>query len=214
MSTTTLEMAKRAEFLSRGRKLEYFSIGYNLLESVIGLAAGFLSGSVVLVGFSIDSLIEVTSSLALLWRLRQDEPADRERIERASLRVVGLCFAVLAAYVAYEAVTSLLHEEAPSESIVGIVLGVVSIIVMPILAREKRKVAVGLDSGAMEADAKQTDFCFYLSFILVGGLALNALFGWWWADPAAGLAMVPIIAIEGYRALRGKNCGCSERACH
>ena len=130
------------------------------------------------------------------------------------MRIVGVSFVALALYVTYESVKSLAYADAPSESIIGIVLGLVSLIVMPLLAREKRKVAAGINSGAMEADAKQTDFCFYLSFILVGGLALNALFGWWWADPLAGLVMVPIIANEGYQALKGKSCGCSSGTCH
>jgi divalent metal cation (Fe/Co/Zn/Cd) transporter len=214
VSTTVIDSPQRKKLVRWGQTLEYFTIGYNLLEAVVGLVAGFLSGSIVLVGFSIDSLIEVTSGVALLWRLRMDDSAGQERIERISLRIVGICFVVLAVYVTYECVMALVHREAPSESWLGIGLGIVSVIVMPLLAREKRKVARGIGSDAMEADAKQTDFCFYLSFILIGGLALNALFGWWWADPIAGLVMVPIIANEGYQALRGKSCGCSDGACH
>jgi len=196
-------------------KLEYFTIAYNLLEALVGIVAGLVAGSVALVGFGLDSLIEVTSGGALLWRLRADvDERRRERIEAASLRIVGVCFVALALYVTYESVVALVFRRPPEESIPGIVLGVVSLIVMPLLARAKRKVAHGISSAAMEADARQTDFCTYLSAILVGGLLLNALFGWWWADPAAGLVMVPIIAREGRDALRGKACGCSSGSCH
>jgi divalent metal cation (Fe/Co/Zn/Cd) transporter len=215
MGITIVEDAKRQGLVERGLKLEYFTIAYNSLEALIGLIAGFLAGSIALVGFSFDSLIEVTSGVALVWRLRADDSTGRERIERISLKVVGVCFATLAVYVGFESVRALAGREAPEESLPGIVLGVVSVIVMPLLARAKRKVAAGIGSGAMEADAKQTDFCFYLSFILIAGLGLNALFGWWWADPLSGLVMVPIIGHEGYQALRGRGCGCSEGAdCH
>jgi divalent metal cation (Fe/Co/Zn/Cd) transporter len=135
---------------------------------------------------------------------------DAERRERLALRVVGVCFLALAVYVGYEAAESLLWRRAPERSLVGIVVAIASLIVMPLLARAKRRVAVALDSAAMQADSRQTDFCTYLSAILLGGLALHAAFGWWWADPAAALAMAPIIAREGVGALRGRSCcGCS-----
>lgn len=210
MSVTQVGVFERRRLVARGVKLEYFTIGYNLLEAAVGLIAGFLAGSIALVGFGFDSLIEVTSGAALLWRLRRDMDEERrERIERLSLRIVGACFMALAAYVTYESVASLAYKEAPEESIPGIVLGVVSLVVMPVLARSKRKVAAAIGSGALAADARQTDFCFYLSIILVGGLLLNALLGWWWADPVAGLVMAPIIAREGWDALHGKSCTCS-----
>jgi divalent metal cation (Fe/Co/Zn/Cd) transporter len=209
MGTALAEVVERQRLVGRGLKLEYFTIVYNSLEALVGLIAGFLAGSIALVGFSFDSLIEVTSGVALVWRLRADDSAGRERIERISLKVVGVCFLALAVYVGFESASALVGREAPEASIPGIVLGVVSVIVMPWLARHKRKIAAGIGSGAMEADAKQTDFCFYLSFILIGGLGMNALLGWWWADPIAGLVMVPIIANEGYQALRGRSCGCS-----
>ena len=214
MGATIADIAARRSLIERGLKLEYFTIAYNCLEAVVGLVAGFLAGSIALMGFSFDSLIEVTSGVALFCRLRADSSDGRERLERISLTVVGVCFVALAGYVGFESVRSLIGRAAPEESIPGIVLGFVSLIVMPLLARAKRKVAAGIGSGAMEADAKQTDFCFYLSFILIGGLGLNALFGWWWTDPLAGLVMVPIIANEGYQALRGRGCGCSGGACH
>lgn len=215
MGFTQIDTLGRQQAVSRGLKLEYFTIVYNCLEAVVGIFAGFLAGSIALVGFGFDSLIEVTSGATLLWRLRSDGNVERrEKIEAASLRIVGSCFLVLAIYVGYEAIAALAGREAPRESVPGIILGITSLIVMPVLARAKRKVARGIGSAAMAADARQTDFCTYLSAILVGGLLLNALLGWWWADPVAGLVMTPIIAKEGVDALRGKSCGCSEGTCH
>ena len=197
----------RASLVTRGRYLEYFTIGYNSLEGLIAVGAGMVAGSIALVGFGFDSLIEVTSGLALLWRLHLDVDEERrERVEAISLRIVGVCFILLAVYVSYDSVKSLIRREAPEESIVGIVLAAVSLIVMPLLVRAKRKVARGINSGALMADSKQTELCTYLSAILLGGLLLNAFFGWWWADPLAALIMVPIIAKEGIEALRGETC--------
>jgi divalent metal cation (Fe/Co/Zn/Cd) transporter len=130
----------------------------------------------------------------------------RERNERLALRIVGLCFIALAAYIAYEAIRGLTRRQAPEHSIPGIVLACVSLLVMPLLSRAKRKVGNALGSAAMRADAKQTDFCVYLSAILLGGLLLNALFGLWWADPMAALVMVPIIVKEGFEGVRGEAC--------
>jgi divalent metal cation (Fe/Co/Zn/Cd) transporter len=198
-----------AHAVKRGRRLEYFTIAWNSLEGLIALAAGFLAGSVALVGFGFDSLIEVTSGGALLWRLHHESNEHRREIaERAALRTVGISFIALALYVAYNSVNSLLKREAPEESLPGILLAIVSLIVMPLLSKAKRRVAATLGSAAMSADAKQTEFCTYLSAILLGGLLLNALFGLWWADPVAALIMAPIIAKEGIEALQSKTCVC------
>jgi cation diffusion facilitator family transporter len=198
---------QRASLVRRGRFLEYFTIGYNSLEGLIAVVAGLIAGSIALVGFGFDSLIEVTSGVALLWRLHADVDEDRrERVEAISLRIVGVCFVVLALYVATESIESLLRHEAPNESLVGIILAAVSLVVMPLLVKAKRKVARGINSGALMADSKQTELCTYLSAILLVGLLLNALFGWWWADPIAALVMVPIIVKEGIEALRGETC--------
>lgn len=203
----------RAHLVRRGRYLEYFTIGYNSLEGLIAVGAGLVAGSVALVGFGFDSLIEVTSGAVLLWRLHADvDEGRRERVEAISLRLVGVCFVVLALYVSYDSIKSLLRREAPDESLIGIVLAAVSLIIMPLLVRAKRKVARSINSGALMADSKQTELCTYLSAILLGGLLLNALLGWWWADPVAALIMVPIIAKEGIEALRGETC-CDD-ACH
>jgi len=185
----------RRELVQRGRRLEYFTIGYNSAEGLISIIAGIVAGSVSLVGFGLDSLIEVTSGAALLWRLHHDlNPSRREQVERTTLRIVGGCFIALALYIAYESGAALIGREVPERSIPGMLVAAASVIVMPLLARAKRRVAAGLGSGAMKADSRQTDFCTYLSAILLGGLVLNAAAGWWWADPVAGIAMVPIIA--------------------
>lgn len=196
----------RTSMIRRGKILEYVTIGYNCLEGVIALVAGFLAGSIALVGFGFDSFIEVTSGAALLWRLHLDDHLRRERAEVLSLRIVGLCFLALAAYIAYDSISSLVRHEAPEHSLPGIILAAVSVIVMPWLAHEKRKVAAEIESRALTADARQTEICTYLSAILLGGLVMNALLGWWWADPLAALVMVPLIIKEGIEALRGKTC--------
>jgi divalent metal cation (Fe/Co/Zn/Cd) transporter len=203
----------RSSQVKRGRRLEYFTIIYNSLEGLISIIAGLISGSVALIGFGIDSAIEVTSGAALLWRLNHEfNPARRESAERITLRTVGLCFLVLAIYIAYDSGSILLRREAPERSIPGILLAAVSVVVMPLLARSKRQVARAISSAAMQADSRQTDFCTYLSAILLCGLLLNAFWGWWWADPAAALLMVPIIANEGLGALKGRTCDDCE--CH
>jgi divalent metal cation (Fe/Co/Zn/Cd) transporter len=197
----------RQEITRRGRRLEYFTIAWNTLEGLIGVGAGLLAGSISLVGFGIDSFIEVTSGATLLWRMSVDEDAERrERNEKLSLRIVGVCFIALATYIAYEAISDLARKTAPAYSVPGIFLACVSLIVMPIVSRAKKKVGSALKSAAMNADARQTDFCVYLSSILLVGLFLNAAFGWWWADPIAALVMIPIIAKEGFDGVRAKHC--------
>lgn len=206
----------RAQLVGRGRKLEYFTIAYNSLEGLIAIIAGLMAGSIALVGFGFDSLIEVTSGAALIWRLHSDaDESQRERVEAITLRIVGVCFLVLAAYVSYDSIKSLIWREEPHESIPGIILAIASLIVMPLLVRAKRKVARGIKSRALMADSKQTELCTYLSAILLAGLLLNALLGWWWADPVAALVMVPIIIKEGIEGLRGETCcddGCEPSA--
>lgn len=208
-----LNSANRAELVKRGILLEYFTIGWNLIEGAIAVGAGIIAGSPSLVGFGFDSFIESTSGAALLWRLRVDDEATRERREQIALRLVGAGFLALAAYVLYDSISALIWRESPETSFIGIALLVISLIVMPILARSKRSVAKQINSRALEADSKQTDLCVYLSAISLGGLGLNALFGWWWADPVAALVMIPIIVNEGIAGLRGEAC-CDEGSCH
>jgi divalent metal cation (Fe/Co/Zn/Cd) transporter len=197
----------RPRHIQAGRNLELLTIGWNSLEALIAVASGLVAGSIALVGFGFDSVIEVSSGIALLWRLSLDYDAHRrERVEAVTLKIVGVTFIVLAAYVAYEAITALWFREPPEASYIGIVLASLSLIVMPVLARAKRRIATRIQSRALQADSRQTDICAYLSAILLGGLGLNALFGLWWADPVAALIMVPIIAKEGIEALRGDTC--------
>ena len=210
---THMTALNRVELVQRGRRLEYFTIGWNSLEGLVSIAAGAVAGSVSLIGFGLDSLIEVTSGAALLWRLHADlQVSRREEIERKTLQIVGLCFLALTAYIAFDSLVSLIRHEAPKRSLAGIVIAALSLCVMPLLAKAKRRVAVGIGSAAMHADSRQTDFCTYLSAILLGGLVLNAAFGLWWADPVAGLVMVPIIGKEGINGLKARSC-CRGGAC-
>jgi divalent metal cation (Fe/Co/Zn/Cd) transporter len=191
----------------RGKQLEYFTIIWNSLEGLIAVVAGAMAGSISLVGFGVDSFIEVTSGAALLWRMSGDaDERTREHREARTLRIVGACFLALAVYVGVEAISDLATRKAPAHSIPGILLACVSLVVMPLLSRAKRRVGGALGSAAMHADAKQTEFCTYLSAILLGGLVLNLVWGLWWADPLAALVMVPIIAKEGIDGLRADPC--------
>jgi divalent metal cation (Fe/Co/Zn/Cd) transporter len=159
----------------RGRRLEYFTIGWNFLEGLIAVGAGVVAGSISLLGFGVDSFIEVTSGVTLLWRMSVDADVEsRERNEKLSLSIIGICFIALALYITYEALSDLISRTAPKNSLPGIVLACVSLVVMPLLSRAKRKVGRAMGSAAMHADAKQTEFCTYLSAILLGGLLLNA----------------------------------------
>jgi Predicted Co/Zn/Cd cation transporters len=195
---------EREDLVRRGQRLSWLTLGYNSVEGFIAIGAGLLAGSIALVGFGFDSAIELVASAAALWRLNADvNPVQRERAELLTLRIVGVLFLALALYVTLDAANALLKQEAPEESTVGIVLAAASLVVMPLLARAKRKVAIALGSRALRAESQQTQLCTYLSAILLGGLTLNAFFGWWWADPAAALVMVPIIGREGLQALRG-----------
>jgi divalent metal cation (Fe/Co/Zn/Cd) transporter len=203
----TIDTLERSAVVVRGQRLEYFTIGWNTLEGLVAVIAGAMAGSISLVGFGIDSFIEVTSGSVLLWRMSVDSEVHlREINEKRALRIVGACFLLLAAYITYDSIVDLWSKRAPEHSIPGIVLACVSLVVMPLLSRAKRRVGRAIGSAAMHADAKQTEFCTYLSAILLVGLVLNAFFGLWWADPVAGLVMVPIIAKEGVEGLKGKGC--------
>jgi divalent metal cation (Fe/Co/Zn/Cd) transporter len=201
--------ATRTALIQRGERLEYFTILWNSVEALLSVGAGIAAGSIALVGFGLDSFIEVISGSALLWRMKADQKVDRrERAERISLRIVGVCFLVLAAYVAIDSIYSLLHKSGPERSLLGIAIGVAALFVMPLLARAKRNIGTAIDSPAMIADSQQTQFCTYLSAVLVAGLLLNFFLGWWWSDSVAALVMVPIIANEAVEAVRGKKCPC------
>lgn len=184
-------------------RLEYFTLSYNVLEAVIAVVAGAAASSVALIGFGIDAVIEVSSGLIMLWRLNRDGD---HAAERQAEKWIGYSFIALAAYVLIEASLGLWHRETPQASFVGVALALTSVIIMPIVAARKRRVAIELDSAAMVADSRQTALCSYLSGILLFGLAANAFAGWWWADAVAGLIMVPIIAKEGFDAIKGRAC--------
>ena len=200
-------MSTRAAAIHRGLILERFTVAWNLLEAAVALVSGAMAGSIALIGFGLDSLIESSSGGVLLWRLHVDHDQQRrERAERRALHFVGWSLLLLAAYVAAESIVSLVRREAPERSLPGIGLAIASLIAMPLLARAKRRVASALGSSALQADSLQTDICAYLAAILLLGLFFNFTFGWWWADPVAGLVMVPLMAYEGSEALRGKTC--------
>lgn len=197
----------RESAVARGKKLEYLSIALAGAESLAAIPAGLIAGSIALIGFGLDSLIEMVSAGALVWRMSVDaNEAVRERIEDIALRIVGVCFLALAAYVAFESARSLMLHEPARRSIFGIIVLVASLVAMWLLTRAKREVAARIGSAAMAADAQQTEFCAYLSAIALIGLGLNAAFGFWWADPLAALAMVPIIGREGLEAVKGEAC--------
>jgi divalent metal cation (Fe/Co/Zn/Cd) transporter len=197
----------RQVIAQRGKRLEFVTIAWNSLEGIVAILAGLVAGSISLVGFGLDSFVEVASGATLLWRMSVDANVQRrEQNERISLRIVGVCFFALATYIAYEAIIDISRRKAPEHSIPGIALACASLIVMPILSRAKKRVGDQLRSAAMKADARQTDFCVYLSAILLAGLVLNMAVGWWWADPIAALAMVPIVAKEGLEGIRAREC--------
>jgi divalent metal cation (Fe/Co/Zn/Cd) transporter len=200
---TTLAM--RDATIRRGIRLGYITILYNSFEAIGSLVAGLLAGSVALVGFGADSIIEVVAAGAAQWRLRADVRGDRRLVvERATHRIVGACFLALAIYISIDSALALLNREPPEKSLFGIGVLVLSIIVMPLLASAKTKVAHGISSGALRAEARQTSLCAWLSAIALAGVGLNAMLGWWWADPVAALGMVPIILKEGIDGVRAK----------
>ncbi len=202
---TSAPAAARPALVRRGSRLVYLTLGYNAVEAVVSLAAGLVAGSVALVGFGVDSGIEVTASGAALWRLAADlDPVRRARAERKTHAVIGASFLALAAYVALDSAATLWRREGPAPSAVGLAILTLSVLVMPVLARAKRRVARALGSRALEAEATQTSVCAYLSVIALGGVALNAFLGWWWADPVAAVLMVPLIAREGVAGFRGE----------
>jgi divalent metal cation (Fe/Co/Zn/Cd) transporter len=207
MHATNSAAVDRSSIIRRGLRLEYFTLAWNSLEALVAIMSGLLAGSIALVGFGFDSVIECASGATLIWRLQSDHDSrNRERREQLAVRLVGASFLLLAIYIAYDAIHTLIRHEAPEKSLPGILLAIASLVVMPLLARAKRRVASALNSSAMQADSRQTDLCAYLSAILLGGLIVNALFGWWWADPVAGLIMIPIIVREGIEGLRGETC--------
>lgn len=210
MTSAALPSPDRARLLRRGLWLEYLTVGWNVIEGLIAIGAGMAAGSVALIGFGIDSFVESVSGSVLIWRLRAETTgsADDERleqIERRAERLVGVSFLVLGAYVAFEAVRTLVAREEPAASPVGIALTLLSLVVMLWLARAKRRTGEALASRALIADSQQTFACWYLSATTLAGLTLNAVFGLWWADPVAALVIVVFLVREGVEALRGED---------
>lgn len=203
----SLTTDERRVAVRRGLRLNDVTIAWNGVEAGLSLVVGILAGSVALVGFGLDSVIELAASGAARWRLRAEaNDARRAYVEARSRVLTGWTFIALTAYIALDAARALWLIERPERSLAGIVVLAVSAIGMPLLARAKRRVASGLASPALRAEATQTSLCGYLSLIALAGVALNAAFGWWWADPLAALAMTPIIAAEGLENLRGDKC--------
>lgn len=199
----------RVAVVISGKRLEYFTVGWHLLEGVISLLAGLASGSLSLVGFGFDSLIELASGMTILWRMSVDQRIEeRARNEKLALKFIGWSFIALALYLIFEAIRSFVEKQAPKHSSVGIAIAILSLIVMPLLSRAKRNVGFHLDSAAMYADAKQADFCAYLAAILLVGLLLNYWLNWWWADPIGAIVMAFIIGNEGISASRGRRDCC------
>jgi cation diffusion facilitator family transporter len=203
--TEAASLERRQELHRRALRLEYFTVGWNVIEGLVAIGAGVVAGSVALIGFGVDSSIEVISALGLLWRLRKAGPdateAEESGAERRALYIVAATFFLLAAYITYEAGTALLSQEEPDPSTVGLVLSVLSLVIMPALAWWKQRTGREMGSRALVADAAETWVCSYLSLALLAGVGLYALFGWWWADPVGALAMLPVILWQGWETL-------------
>jgi divalent metal cation (Fe/Co/Zn/Cd) transporter len=200
----------RRALLQRGLRLEYLTVGWNLFEGAVSVLAALAAGSVALLGFGIQSFVESASGSVLVWRLRDEAAGSRdeaaiERIERRAERLVGLSFFALAAYIAFDATSALLNQERPDASPVGMVVTAAAIGVGLWLARAKRHAAAELGSRALAADAEQTQACWYLSLVVLAGIGLNALLGWWWADPAAALGVSALLVREGREAWSGED---------
>ncbi|WP_061297142.1 cation transporter [Herbidospora cretacea] len=196
-------MTRRATLQRRIRLLVTATIAYNVVEAVVAIGAGTVASSAALIGFGLDSVVEVASATAVAW---QFSVADHERRERRALRVIAVSFFALAAYVAFDAVRALLGEGEAAHSTVGLILAGVSLVVMPALSYTQRRAAREIGSASALADSKQTLLCTYLSAVLLAGLALNSLFGWTWADPIAALVIAAVAVREGREAWRGDTC--------
>lgn len=206
--TTTVAPAllpdQRRRLGRRAQLLAGVSVTYNLVEAVVAVAAGAVAGSIALIGFGLDSLVEMSSGLVILWQFRHAVPESRERL---ALRLIGVSFFALAGYVTVESVRNLVGGGEPAPSPVGIALATLSLLVMPVLSWAQRRTGRALNSGSVVADSKQTLLCTYLSAVLLVGLLLNALVGWSWADPLAGLVIAAVAVREGIEAWRGDACG-------
>lgn len=202
-STWTTDPEQRRKLSRRAQLLAATSVTYNVLEAIVAITAGAVAGSVALVGFGLDSVVEVSSGLIILWQFRHRLPESREHL---ALRMLAVSFFALAAYVTFESVRALIGGSNPDTSPVGIGLAIASLIVMPFLSWAQRRTGKALGSNAVVADGTQTLLCTYLSAVLLVGLVLNATLGWGWADPIAGLIIAAVAAREGLEAWRGEGC--------
>jgi divalent metal cation (Fe/Co/Zn/Cd) transporter len=203
LGPTTLSADRRAVLGRRAQLIAGASVAYNVVEAVVAIAAGTVAGSIALIGFGLDSVVEVFSGVVILWQFRHAVPQDRER---RALRLIAVSFFALAAYVSVEAVRGLLGDVQPDTSRVGIALAAASLLVMPFLSFAQRRTGRQLGSGSVVADGTQTLLCTYLSAVLLLGLVLNATLGWGWADPVAGLVIAGVAVREGLEAWRGDSC--------
>ena len=192
--------------------LSYFTVGYNVLEGLVSVLAGIVSGSIALVGFGLDSFVESFSGGVMVWRFRKAEllsDKEHERREVVAIKFVAYSFFLFGSYVLYESVKTLYLVEIPNPSLLGIIIAIISIIVMPTLYYQKNKVGKSLESSSLVADSKQTLACVFLSIVLLAGLGLNYLYSIWWADPIVGLFIVAFLFKEGYSSLKEeKVCSC------
>ena len=200
---TVVSEEDRRRYGRRAQLLAGASVSYNAVEAVIAISAGLVAGSVALVGFGLDSIVEVSSGLIILWQFRHPMPQSREQ---RALRLMAISFFGLAAYVTFESVRALTSAHEPEISSVGIALAATSLAVMPFLSWAQRRTGRALGSNAVVADSTQTLLCTYMSAVLLVGLVLNATLGWWWADPIAGLVIAAVAVKEGREAWRGENC--------
>jgi len=208
MCESSGDQEPRGRLLTRGLRLEYLTVGWNVIEGVIAVAAAITAESVALLGLGIDSFVESASGAVLIWRLISERTAkDREaieRLDRKAHRLVGVSLFALAAYIALDATWTLVRRNQPQPTLVGIGLTAVSIGVMWWLAGAKRRTSIALGSRALAADSFQTTACWWLSLVVLGGIGLNAAFGWWWADPVAALGMTYFLVREGREALQAQ----------
>lgn len=195
--------ADRRRLGRRAQRLAAASVGYNLIEAVVALSAGAIAGSIALIGFGLDSVVEVSSGLVILWQFRHRLPQSRER---QAQRVIAFSFFALAAYVGFESTRALVSGVGADASPVGVGLAIASLSLMPFLSYAQKRTGRALGSAAVVADGSQTALCASLSAVLLVGLLLNATLGWSWADPAAALVIAAIAAREGVQTWRGKGC--------
>lgn len=207
---TELAIGDRRRWLERSKHLQWSTVGWNAVEAVIAITAAIAAGSVALMAFGLDSIVEMSSGLVILWRIgaeRRARSAEQiDRVEKNARRAVAVTLYVLGAFIVLESSMALINREEPGVSPVGMALLLLSVAVMWWLAREKRVVAARLHSHAMEADAAQTNLCMRLSLTALAGLALNAAFGWWWADPIAAIGVAVLVFLEARRAWQQKPC--------